>query len=176
MIKFGHLNSCDVNNFNKLWKHYCTSKNKIKNYSYLKISLRFFSISLKIFRFSCFSSQFYFIIFWTWTIIIQVLFFATEKNFRISLNVHFNKVRFLSLSRFLIKTTIFNEIQGFFTKSIKKGRLITLLWSAQNQNKSFIGKTILVWHFTDEFFNIEPILSIEKRNLFNFNGWILKGT
>ena len=45
-------------------------------------------------------------------------FFSTERNFWIPLNVNFNKLKFLSLSRFLIKTIIINVIQGGFTKSI----------------------------------------------------------
>ena len=36
--------------------------------------------------------------------------------------------------------------------------------------KSFIGKTIFALHLTDEFFNNETILLIDKRNLLNFNG------
>ena len=47
-------------------------------------------------------------------------FFSTEKNFWIPLNVNFKKLRFLNLSRFFMKTTIFNVIQGRFTKSIEK--------------------------------------------------------
>ena len=89
-----------------------------------------------------------------------------------------------------MKTIIFNEIQGRFRKSIKKGRLIALRWSAslqmqffnsqrisfQSQKKSFISETIYILPFSDAFFNTETILLINKRNVLNFNGCILKGT
>ena len=87
----------------------------------------------------------------------------------------------------------------------KKGRLITLRWlKASKMNKfiilrlseamknevnplivkrffmshkkSFIGTTIFVLHFTDKFINSETIMLIDKINLLNFNGCILKGT
>ena len=41
---------------------------------------------------------------------------------------------------------------------------------------SFSGKNIFVLHFTSEFFNSETIFLIDKRNLLNFNGCIMKGT
>ena len=47
--------------------------------------------------------------------------------------------------------------------------------SFQSLKKLFIGKTSFVLHFIDEFFNSASILLIDKRNLLNFNGCILKG-
>ena len=149
---------------------YVKEPNKI--YLHFKVSIRFFSISLKIFGFSRFLSQIYFVIFRRRTIIIPV-FFPTEKNSRISLNVNFNKFTFLSLSRFFMKIIVFNEIQGCFTKSLKrKGD-----WKPFNDPLAFKCDHLIVLHFTHEFYNSETILlMIDKRNLLNFNGCILKRT
>ena len=114
-----------------------------------------------------------------------VIFNSDEKhrahNFRrycISRNTQINYyVTCFRTSRCTLQTMYTHWCAGALCLLVYKCNSLIFEGFFQSQKKSFISKTIFVLHLTDEFFfNSETILLIDKRNLLNFNGFILKGT